>query len=218
MPSYGINLSPAELRRFWTMTAHYTGGIPNMSELGRSFGVSDTTVRHYLHILEGTFTIRLLQPWSANVGKRLVKRPKLYVRDSGLLHALLDLTTRREVLSHPKAGASWEGFALEQLAGLLEKRAEELFFYRTHAGAEVDLVWQRGGKLVAAEIKLSDAPRMSKSIHSVLGDLELDHLYVVHPGDRTYPMADRVTAVSIRNLETCRPSDKPQPDPARGGE
>ncbi len=201
---YGVSLPPGALRRFWTMVAHYSGQVPNFSEIGRSFGVSDTTVRHYLDLLEGTFTVRLLQPWSINVGKRLVKRPRIYVRDTGLLHALLGLTHRRDVLSHPKAAASWEGFALEQLVGIIGKRSEELYFYRTHAGAEVDLLWEKNGRLRAAEMKLSDAPRMSRSMHNVLQDLNLDHLFVIYPGERTYPMADQVTAVSIRDLEICR--------------
>ena len=202
--SYGVALSPVALRRFWTMVAHYSGQVPNYSEIARSFGVSDTTVRHYLDLLEGTFTVRTLHPWSANVGKRLVKRPKLYVRDSGLLHALLGLTDQRDVLSHPKAGASWEGFALEQLVGVLEKPAEELAYYRTHDGAEVDLLWTDGTQRFAAEMKLSDSPRPIRSMHTVIKDLHLDHLFVVYPGDRSYPLSDRISVISIRELERCR--------------
>lgn len=202
--SFGVALSPVALRRFWTMVAHYSGQVPNYSEIARSFGVSDTTVRNYLDLLEGTFTVRTLQPWRANVGKRLVKRPKVYVRDTGLLHALLGLTDARDVLSHPKAGASWEGFALEQLVHVLDKRSEELAYYRTHSGAEVDLLWSDGARRLGAEMKLADSPRTTRSMHTVIEDLNLDHLYVIYPGERTYPLTDRILVVSINELEKCR--------------
>ena len=150
------------------MVSHYHGQTLNLSELGRSFGISDHTVRRYLEILSGTFMIRLLPPWHANVGKRLVKAPKLYIRDSGLFHALHTITTTEQLESHPKLGASWEGFAMEQAIRLMG--ATSPYFWRTHTGAELDLVWQSGGALWGMEFKYRDAPRMTKSLRAVLRD------------------------------------------------
>ncbi len=195
IPQLGITLPATTLRRFWTMLCHYHGQVLNHAELARAFGISDMTVRRYLDILEGTFMARLLAPWHVNTRKRLVKRPKLYVRDIGLLHTLLAIRSERDLATHNKLGASWEGFALEVAARACGKRAEELAFWLTHAGAEVDLFWQEHGKNWAVEVKYAGAPRLTPSMTSALRDLELSHLWVVYPGDRPYPLAPKVTAL-----------------------
>lgn len=200
IPQLGINLPPATMRRFWTMLCHYHGQVLNYSEFARSFGVSDTTVRRYLDILEGAFMVRLLQPWHANIGKRLVKRPKVYFRDSGLLHALLSVRSGRDLAAHNKLGASWEGFALEAAARVLGKRSEELAFWATHSGAEVDLFWQEHGRNWAVEVKYADAPRMTRSMTNALEDLDLAHLWVLYPGDRAYPLADKASTLPLESV------------------
>lgn len=200
LPQLGISIPAPTLRRFWTMLCHYHGQLLNHAELSRAFGVSDMTVRRYLDILEGTFMIRLLQPWHVNIGKRLVKRPKLYLRDSGLLHVLLAVHSRRDLASHNKLGSSWEGFALETAVRAIAKRHEELAFWATHSGAEVDLFWQEHGKNWAVEIKYTDAPRFTPSMGSALKDLELSHLWVLYPGDRSYPLAKGVSTLPLVNI------------------
>jgi predicted AAA+ superfamily ATPase len=159
------------------------------------------TVRRYLDILEGTFMVRILQPWFANTGKRLVKRPKIYFRDSGLLHALLAVRSREDLASNNKLGASWEGFALETAAKAIGKRNEELAFWATHSGAEVDLFWREHGKNWAIEIKYADAPRLTASMASAMKDLELAHLWVLYPGDRAYALADGISALPLEAVE-----------------
>lgn len=201
IPQLGINIPSPTLRRFWEMLSHYHGQILNHSELSRSFGVSDMTVRRYLDILEGTFMIRLLKPWHINIKKRLVKRPKLYIRDSGLLHTLMSVRSIRELTTHNKLGASWEGFALENAARAIGKRSEEISFWATHSGAEVDLFWQEKGKNWAIEVKYMDAPRRTPSMESAMKDLNLSHLWVVYPGDRAYPLAEKITALPIGQIE-----------------
>jgi uncharacterized protein len=208
IPQLGITIPASTLRRFWTMLCHYHGQILNYAELGRSFGISDMTVRRYLEILEGTFMIRLLQPWHANISKRLVKRPKMYFRDSGLFHSLMSIRTVRDLTSHNKLGASWEGFALEAAVRVLGKRNEELSFWATHSGAEVDLFWSENGKNWAVEVKYSDAPRLTPSMNSALKDLELSHLWILYPGDRAYPLAPNVSSLPI----TCLKSPWEYPD------
>ncbi len=203
IPQLGIYIPAATLRRFWTMLCHYHGQLLNHAEFARSFGVSDMTIRRYLDILEGTFMIRLLQPWHSNIGKRLVKRPKLYLRDSGLLHTLLSIRSQDDLAVNPKLGASWEGFALEVAARAIGKRNEQLAFWATHSGAEVDLFWQEHGRNWAIEIKYADAPRFTPSMASALNDLDLSHLWVLYPGDRSYPLAPNagtlpLTAVGSR--------------------
>ncbi len=200
IPQLGIQIPAHTLRKFWMMLSHYHGQILNYSELGRSFGISDMTVKKYLDILEGTFMIRLLQPWHSNTSKRLVKSPKLYLRDSGLLHNLLSLENPKSLLSHPKLGASWEGFALEQVANLLKIGNERLFFWATHAGAELDLFWQRNGKSYGIEFKYSDAPLLSKSMQIALEDLELTHLWVIYPGSKKYPLDKKITTLPLTQI------------------
>ena len=198
IPALGISIPAETLRRFWVMVSHYHGQTLNLSELGRSFGISDHTVRRYLEILSGTFMIRLLPPWHANVGKRLVKAPKLYIRDSGLFHALHTIATTEQLESHPKLGASWEGFAMEQAIRLMG--AVQPYFWRTHTGSELDLVWQAGGALWGMEFKYRDAPRMTRSIRAVLRDLPLQHLWIVYPGPSRYQLDDTVTVLPLAEL------------------
>jgi uncharacterized protein len=200
LPQLGISIPAPTLRRFWIMLCHYHGQLLNHAELARAFGVSDMTVRRYLDILEGTFMIRLLQPWHVNISKRLVKRPKLYLRDSGLLHVLLAIRSVRDLAGHNKLGSSWEGFALETAARAIAKRHEELAFWATHSGAEVDLFWQEHGKNWAIEIKYADAPRFTPSMASALKDLELTHLWVLYPGDRAYPLAEAVSTLPLTSV------------------
>ena len=198
VPALGISIPAETLRRFWVMVSHYHGQVLNLSELGRSFGVSDHTIRRYLEILSGTFMIRLLPPWHVNVGKRLVKAPKLYIRDSGLFHALHTIATPLQLESHPKLGASWEGFAMEQAIRLMG--VNHPHFWRTHTGAELDLVWQARGALWGMEFKYQDAPGMTRSIRAVLRDLPLQHLWIVYPGPERYRLDEAVSVVPLAEI------------------
>lgn len=200
IPQLGISIPPATLRRFWTMVAHYHAHVWNAAEFARSFGVSDPTVRKYLDILTGTYVVRQLPPWFENLSKRQVKSPKVYVRDSGLLHSLLGLTDWTSLESHPKLGASWEGFALEEIASAT--RSRDLYFWATHGGAELDVLWIRGAERYGFELKYGDAPRTTRSMHVALEDLRLERLFVVHPGRDSYPMTERIEALSLRDLRT----------------
>jgi predicted AAA+ superfamily ATPase len=200
IPQLGINIPANTLRRFWTMVSHYHGQIINYSELGRSFGITDVTVKKYLHILEGTFMIRLLQPWYTNTKKRLVKRPKLYFKDSGLFHSLISIETAEQLNSHIKLGASWEGFALEYIAKNLGKRDEELYFWATHSGAELDLFWQDKGKNWGVDFKFKDAPRKTKSMQIAIRDLRLEHLWVIYPGKESYQLSSKITVLPLQDI------------------
>ena len=177
------------------MLSHYHGQILNYSELGRSFGMSDISIRKYIDVLEGVFMVRTLQPWFTNIGKRLVKRPKVFLRDTGILHSLISIQNMSQLLSHPKLGASWEGFALDNFIKAIGKRDNEMFFWSTHSGAELDLFWQEKGKNWGAEFKYADAPKMSKSMESAIHDLKLSHLWVVYPGKEKYALREKVTVV-----------------------
>jgi hypothetical protein len=188
----GIRVPAATMFRFWTMLSHYHGQLLNYKELSRSFGVSDTAVRHYLEILEGTFMIRLLKPWHENIGKRLVKAPKLYLRDSGIFHALQGIRDAEALASNPKLGASWEGFVLEELIGTSRLRPEAFSFYRTQAGAEADLIWSNGTKRLGVEVKYADAPRITPSMRHAIDDCRLDMLYVLYPGTVEYSLAENI--------------------------
>jgi predicted AAA+ superfamily ATPase len=200
LPQLGISIPSNTLRRFWAMLGHYHAQVINYSELARNFGISDMTARKYIDLLEGTFMLRLLQPWHANIGKRLVKRPKLYLADSGIFHSLIGVGRREELMRHNKLGASWEGFALECAIRSIGKRNEEVFFWSTHSGAEVDLFWQHQGVNWAVEFKYMEAPRKSLSMQSALKDLDLEHLWVVYPGSRKYRMADKITALPLSSI------------------
>lgn len=196
LPQLGINLPALTLRRFWTMLAHYHGQTWNGSELARSLGVSDKTVSRYLDILEGTFMAFRLTPWHANVGKREVKAPKVYVLDTGLLHSLLGIGTMDDLLAHPKCGASWEGFVVREIIHRTEAKRGEAFFWGVHAGAELDLLILKDGRRLGFEIKLTKSPRVTASMHSAIASLALDHLYVMcHGAGEPWPLAQGVTAV-----------------------
>jgi len=200
IPQLGIHIPARTLRRFWMMLSHYHGQILNYSEIGKAFGVSDMTVRKYVEILEGTFMVRTLWPWHINIKKRLVKRPKLYFQDSRIFHALSSIETMEQLFTHPKLGASWEGFALSQLCRILGKEENEYFFWATHSGAEVDLFWQDGGKNYAAEFKFADAPSLTKSMTIAINDLNLEHLYVIYPGKTDYKLAEKVSVHSFQSM------------------
>jgi predicted AAA+ superfamily ATPase len=200
LPALGIRTSPSTMRRFWTMLAHYHGQTWNSSELARSFGVADTTVRGYLDRLAAAFAVRLLPPWHVNIAKRQVKAPKVYIADSGVFHALLNLPEEADVEAHPKCGASWEGFVIEQIVRRLGARPEECFFWATHAGAELDLLVVRGRRRYGFEIKRTVAPRVTPSMQHALDDLQLVRLDVVHAGDQTFELGPRLRAVALTRL------------------
>ena len=200
IPNLGIGIPAATLTRFWTMLAHYHGHIWNASELGSSLGVSHTTVRKYLDLLTQTFVVRQLRPWTENIGKRVVKSPKVYLSDSGMLHAMLHLPTPEDVESHPKLGASWEGFGVAQVARALRVSPEECYFWRTHAGAELDLLIVRGRKRIGFEFKRSDAPRVTPSMRFAESDLRLSRLYVVHAGKELYRLSKRIEAIPLAEI------------------
>jgi predicted AAA+ superfamily ATPase len=204
VPALGLNIPAKMLRRFWLMLSHYHGQIFNASEIGRSLSVSDNTARRYLDILSGTFLVRQIQPWYYNTKKRLVKRPKLYFRDSGMLHSLLTLENYHDVVTSPKLGASWEGFALQQVIEHLNLREEEVFYWAVHTGAELDLVFLRKGKLLGVELKYSEAPKLTKSMKSAIEELSLEHLWVVYPGDTSYSLSSNTSAVPINNLSMLK--------------
>lgn len=198
IPHLGIAIPPAAMRRFWTMLAHYHSQTWNASELGRSMGLSDKTVRSYLDILTGTFMIRQLQPWHENVGKRQVKAPKIYFRDSGILHGLLDLLDLHNLSGHPRVGASWEGFALEQALQII--RPSQAYYWATHSGAELDLFFMHRGQRYGMEFKYSEAPKVSKSMHTAIVTLNIDHLWIVHPGKHAYPVEEKISVWPLRDL------------------
>ena len=182
------------------MLAHYHGQVLNASEIGRSFGVSHTTVRKYVDLLANTFMVRQLQPWRENIGRRLVKSPKVYLTDSGILHHLLDLPTPRDVEGHPKLGASWEGFLLEEVVRHLGAENEECFFWGTQAGAELDLLVVRGNRRLGFEFKRTDAPRVTPSMRSAAESLRLSSLTVVHAGRNSFPLRDGIKAMSAARI------------------
>jgi predicted AAA+ superfamily ATPase len=191
----GVDLPPVAVRRFLTMLAHYHGQTWNASEIGRSLQLAHTTVKRYLDLMTDALLVRQLQPWFENVGKRLVKAPKVYLRDSGLLHALLGLESMEDIEGHPKMGASWEGFALDTI--LSWRRDQPPCFWGTHGGSELDLCWMTGPRRVGVEFKYTSRPALTKSMHVVMDDLKLDHLYVVHPGEGCFPLGERVTAAGL---------------------
>lgn len=191
IPQLGISIPAAAMRRFWTMLAHYHGQTWNAAELARSMGFSDKTVRSYLDILTSTFMVRQLQPWYENISKRQVKAPKVYFRDTGLLHSLLDIRDQHTLLGNPKVGASWEGFALEQILQAL--RPSQAYYWATYGGAELDLVFLHSGKRYGVEVKFNEAPRLMPSMRTALQTLDLEHLWVLYPGQHEYLVSERIT-------------------------
>jgi predicted AAA+ superfamily ATPase len=204
IPALGITIPPQTIRRFWQMLVHYHGQTFNASEIGSSMGVSDTTASRYLDILSGTFMVRRLQPWFENIGKRQVKRPKIYFRDSGIFHSLLGSTTREELLVHPKLGTSWEGFALEEMIRLNGADEDEVYFWAVHQQAELDLLIVRGSQKLGFEFKYGSAPGMTRSLGRALELLALDSITVVYPGDKDYALADNIR---VRGLKGYLPDN-----------
>ena len=200
LPQLGVQIPAETLRRFWTMVAHVHGQTWNASEFGRAFGMADTTVRRYLDLLTATFLVRQLQPFHENLAKRQVKAPKLYVSDSGLLHSLLGLQDERDLEGHPKVGASWEGFALDEVVRRMGARAEDCYFWATHAGAELDLLIVRGRRRWGFEVKKTSAPGLTRSMHIAIKDLRLDRLDVIHAGRDTFALAPKVRAVALADV------------------
>jgi uncharacterized protein len=194
----GVTIPAVTLGRFWNMIAHFHGGVWNAAEFARSLGASENTARHYLDLMSDAWVVRQLEPWFENLGKRQVRSPKVYVQDSGLLHALLGLETSRDLMGHPKVGASFEGFVIEQVLTLL--RTRDAYFWSTHQGAELDLLVMRQGKRFGFEVKLSDAPRLTKSMRIALDDLRLDRLFVVSLSPRSYRLDPRVEVVTLPEL------------------
>jgi hypothetical protein len=198
LPLLGVGIPGPTLLRFWTMLAHYHGQIWNAAELARSLGVNESTARRYLDLLEGVFMVRQLQPWHENLKKRQVKSPKVYFRDSGLLHQLLGIRTLRDLFSHPKCGASWEGYVIEEVLKLAQP--DEAYFWATHGGAELDLLLFIAGRRIGIEVKRMDAPRLTPSMRIALEDLALDRLVILYPGERRYLLAEQVEAVPFRDF------------------
>lgn len=198
LPQWGVRVPAIALRRFWTMVAHYHGQTWNAAEPARALGVNESTTRRYLDLLTDALVVRQLQPWHANLRKRQVRSPKVFVRDSGLLHQLLGIDSAKSLESHPKLGASWEGFVVEQILAL--ESHDEAAFWATHQGAEMDLLLRRGDRLFGVECKHADAPRMTPSIRIALEDLGLERVAVVYPGETRYAIADRVEAVPLKAL------------------
>ncbi len=195
LPQWGFGAPSAAMLRFWTMLAHYHGQIWNAAEPARSLGVSEPTVRRYLDILSGVFMVRQLLPWHANLKKRQVKAPKIYFRDTGLLHHLLGIRSEKELLGHPKSGASWEGYVIEETIKAIEP--DEAYYWATHGGAEIDLLLVKDGRLLGVECKRMDAPRMTPSMRTALEELKLEQIAVVYPGTKRYSLGDNVAAVPL---------------------
>ena len=198
IPNLGIQIPAVSLRRFWTMLAHYHGNIFNASEFGRSFGSADTTIRKYLDILTGTFMVRQLQPWQENIKKRQVKAPKIYFRDSGLLHTLLNIFSEYDLQTNPKLGASWEGFALEEVVRVRQVKPHHCYFWATHTGAEIDLLIFEGNNKKGFEFKYTDAPKMTKSMRINSADLALDEMTVIYPGAVDYQLDDKIYVKGLK--------------------
>lgn len=203
LPALGIRIPAAALRRFWMMIAHLQAQTWNASELARSMKTQEATAQRYLDILTGSFMVRQLQPWYANLGKRLVKSPKIYFRDTGLLHALLRLRDARELQSYPKLGFSWEGFAIEEVIRHVDAD-RDAYFYGTHGGAELDLLVVRGSRRYGFEMKYVDAPVTTKSMHIVLDDLRLEKLWVIYPGARPFHLSEKIMALPLSELRSLR--------------
>ena len=202
VPQFGIRIPSSTLLRFWTMLSHYHGQILNATELARSLGVNESTTRRYLDLLEDLFMVRQLKPWHANLKKRQVKSPKVYLRDSGLLHELLGVWNTRELLVHPKVGASWEGYAVDELLKSLP--VDEAYFWATHGGAELDLLIIRNGEKFGVECKRVDAPHLTPSMKMSLEDLQLEKLTIIYPGNLSYQLADRVSVMPLSALADDR--------------
>jgi len=198
IPSFGLDLNPQQVRRFWMMLAHYHGQIFNASEISRSLSISYKTAQHYLDILQDTFMVRVLQPWFANISKRQVKSPKIFFRDSGLFHTLLDIPNREKLLLHPKTGASFEGFALEEIIRFHQADPQDCAFWSTHSGAELDLLLYPQSRKLAFEFKYSSAPKITRSMLQAIHDLNLKELFVIVPGDVEYRLSETIYVFGLQ--------------------
>ena len=202
LPQLGVTIAAAALRRFWNMLAHYHGQIWNAAELARAMAVNESTVRRYLDLLTGVLMVRPLPPWFENLGKRQVRAPKIYLRDSGLLHALLGIANQRDLEHHPKVGASWEGYAVEEVLKALQP--DEAYYWATYSGAEIDLVLFKRGRRIGVECKRADAPTLTPSMRIAMADLKLDELLVVYPGDKRYSLAAKIDAIPLAQLVNAK--------------
>lgn len=200
IPQFGIGITSATLDRFLSMVAHYHAQVWNGAELSRAFGVSHTAVRRYLDVMESTFILRCLKPWAANIKKRQVKSPKVLFRDSGLLHTMLGIKSREELDRHPKVGASWEGYIIENVLQVLQVEDRHSYFWATHAGAEIDLLIQQGDRLKGFEVKRTSTPSITPSMKIALDDLDLSQIDVIYPGEKTFALSDRVRAVAASRI------------------
>lgn len=203
LPQFGVRIPAATLLRFWTMLSHYHGQIWKTAEPARALGISEPTARRYLDILEGVFMARVIQPWFANLKKRQVKAPKVYFRDTGLLHTLLGIRSELDLQTHPKSGASWEGYVIEET--LKACAPDEAYYWATHGGAELDLLLLKNGRRIGVECKRVDAPRLTPSMRAALEDLELERLFVIYPGSLAYPIADKVMTLPLASLASASP-------------
>jgi len=204
LPQLGVSIAAPTLLRFWSMLAHVHGSLWNAADPARSLGLSQPTVRHYLDLLTSVFMVRQLPPWHENLAKRQVKAPKVYIRDTGLLHALLGIRSEQNLQRHPKLGASWEGYAIEEVLKLVEP--DDSYFWATHGGAELDLLIFKNGRRYGIEVKHQDAPTLTASMRTALADLQLEHLTVLYPGSRNYALAERVTVVPLASLAAGDPA------------
>ena len=200
IPQLGIRVPAQRLRRFWTMLAHYHGNIWNAAEIARSLGTKEDSARHYLDILTGTYLIRQLQPWFVNTGKRLVKSPKIYFRDTGLLHFLLGADSFNSLLSNPKLGLSWEGWCMEQIIHIL-KAEDNSYFYAAHSGSELDLLIRINGKNYGFEFKYIDSPKVTKSMNIVINDLDLEMIFVVYPGKNRSFLKEKIRLIPENDIK-----------------
>lgn len=198
IPQFGFSIPSTSLFRFWSLLAHYHGQIWNAAEAARMLNVSESTTRRYVDLLQDLLMVHLLQPWYANLGKRQVKSPKVYIRDTGLLHSLLGIRSEQELLWHPRSGASWEGFVIEEV--MKAATPDEAYFWGTHSGAELDLLLLKDGKRIGMECKRMDAPRLTPSMRAAINDLELSKLLVIYPGSQTYPLAENIQVIPLANL------------------
>lgn len=198
IPQFGFNIPSTSLFRFWNLLAHYHGQVWNVAEAARTLNVGETTARRYIDLLQDLFMVRLLQPWYANLGKRQVKTPKVYIRDTGLLHYLLGIRAEQELLLHPRSGASWEGYVIEEV--IKATASDEAYFWGTHSGAELDLLLIKDGKRIGIECKRMDAPRLTPSMRAAFADLELSKLLVIYPGPHSYALAENIRTIPLANL------------------
>ena len=197
IPSMGFDVPSPLIKRLWQMLAHNHGNILNMSDISKSLGISNHTVKKYVEILTGTFMVRTLDAWYENISKRQVKAPKVYIRDSGLFHTLLGISNNDELQIYPKLGTSWEGFVLEEVIKYYQAQSDECFFWNTQGGAELDLLIIKDGKRIGFEIKYTDTPKITKSMLIALEDLKLDHLYIIHPHKDSFKISEKITAKSL---------------------